>query len=391
VDYLDLFAFHGMNFEEQFDWVFGEGRNNCLSVVKEYMAVGKIRHLGFSTHGSTDFIMKCINTDVFEYVNIHHHYFGSYTASGGGHDGMGNLDNVKLLKEKDIGTFIISPYDKGGRMYAPSKKLRSLTLPEMEPMTFSSLWLWNHHRIYDENGGAQLHTFTVGAARPSDLDQPAVAAFLHDTKPDETLASVKRVTSRLDAAMEEALGKEWLQSWWMGLPKNTASKGLVEHNQVVWLYNCIKAFGLYDFAKARYNAFEKNEEKWDESLTDDENIAQKIGKNSWGFVPGRPLKPDVDYSDDLVHVPEANKQRVNEAEEFVYTWCRDVSKDKMVDDSSGGLRQRARSFMRRNLKSEPEPDKSSATKAEEAMPTEWETAYDLRVWPDFPDRPSRNL
>lgn len=32
--------------------------------------------------------------------------------------------------------FIISPYDKGGRLYAPSHLSRELMLPEMEPMEY---------------------------------------------------------------------------------------------------------------------------------------------------------------------------------------------------------------------------------------------------------------
>lgn len=398
VDYVDLFAFHGLNYEEQFDWVFGEGQNNCLSIVKEYIAAGKIRHLGFSTHGSTDFILKCINTDVFEYVNLHYHYFGSYTASGGGRDGNGNLDCIKLLAEKDIGRFIISPFDKGGRLYAPSKKLCSLTLPDMEPMMFKSQWLWNHNRIYDEEL-PQLHTYTVGAARPSDLDQPAVAAYLHDTKPDEVLAKVKAVTIRLDEAKEKALGKEWIQSWWMGLPKATGSKYLVEHNQIVWIYNTIKAFGMYEFAKARYNSFEKNEEKWDESLSDQQNIAEKIGKNAWGFVPGRSLKPGVDYfADDLVNVPEENKQRVKEAEEFVYTWCRNQTLEQKGGDKDAihGPLRRTRSFIRRTLsvsaqsfRSQGEEQEKAPATEVEPLPKEWETAYEMRTWTDYPDQPSR--
>lgn len=396
IDYVDLFAFHGMNYEEQFDWVFGEG-NTCLAVVKEYIAAGKIRHLGFSTHGSTDLILKCIKTDVFEYVNLHYHYFGSYTASGGGHDGNGNLECIKLLAEKDIGRFIISPFDKGGRLYAPSKKLRSLTLPEMEPMDFKSFWLWNHHLIYDE-GLPQLHTYTVGAARPSDLDQPAVAAYLHDTKPDEVLAKIKAVTIRLDEAKEQALGTEWVQSWWKGLPKSTSSKHLVEHNQIVWIYNSIKAFGMYEFGKARYNSFEKNEEKWDESLSDDQNIAEKIGRNSWGFVPGRPLKPGVDYSEDLANVPEENKQLVKDAEEFVYMWCREKELDESATkkDVAQGPLARTRSFMRRNFSAlaqivevpDDAPDKGPAQN-DNPLPEDWETAYDMRTWPDYPDQPSR--
>jgi len=56
LDYVDLFAFHGLNYEEQLEWIFGEG-NNCLAVVKEYMAAGRIRHLGFSvSDGSSLFL-----------------------------------------------------------------------------------------------------------------------------------------------------------------------------------------------------------------------------------------------------------------------------------------------------------------------------------------------
>lgn len=396
VDYVDLFAFHGMNFEEQFDWVFGQG-NNCLSVVKEYIAAGKIRHLGFSTHGSTSFILKCINTDVFAYVNLHYHYFGSYTASGGGHDGNGNLDCIKLLEEKDIGRFVISPFDKGGRLYASSKKLRSLTLPEMEPMSFGSFWLWNHHLIYDE-GLPQLHTYTVGAARPSDLDEPAVAAFLHATKPEEVSAKVKIVTKRLDEAKEQALGKEWVQSWWKGLPKSTGSKYLVEHNQIIWIYNCIKAFGMYEFGKARYNSFEKNEEKWDSALSDEQNIAEKIGKNPWGFVPGRPLRIGTDYSEDLANVPDENKQLVKDAEDFVYKWCRDKKLDQKIEDREGvrGPLTKTRSFIKRNFSVSaqifklPDQELEKATNGDDIpLPEGWGLSYDMRTWPDYPDQPSR--
>jgi uncharacterized protein len=390
VDYLDLFALHGFNFEEQYDWVFGKDGNNCLAIVKEYVAAGKIRHVGFSTHGSTQFILKCIHTNVFDYVNLHYHYFGSYTASGNGSDG--NLDVIRLLNEKDMGRFIISPFDKGGRLYAPSKKLASLMLPDMDPMTFQSLWLWNHHRIYDPPL-PQIHTYTIGVARPSDLDQPIRAAYWHATQLDMVLNQVKSVTLRLDHAKEVALGKEWVQTWWQGLPKNTESKYLVEHNQIVWIYNCIVAFGMYEFGKTRYNSFEKNNMKWDETKSDAENI-DVIGKNAWGYVPGRPLKMGVDYSEDLIHVPEQNKQRVLEAEEFVYHWCRDKSLDPKDEDGGtsktkkgGFLRHFSRKASKKTSNDSPvQNGVSMDEESDETIPEDWETAYDLRTWPDFPDQ-----
>jgi hypothetical protein len=244
------------------------------------------------------------------------------------------------------------------------------------------------------------HTYTVGAARPSDLDQPMVAAYLHATQPDLVLTKVKAVTARLDAAKEAELGKEWLCSWYKGLPKNTESKHLIEHNQIVWIYNNIKAYGMYEFGKARYNSLEKNNMKWDERKSDEENI-NVVGKNSWGFVPGRPLKRVmgvVDYTkDDLVNVPESNKKRVVEAEEFVYHWCRDRALDKTSDESDR-KKDGTKGFIRRTVasalkgSSSTSDDKTDGTDEPlESIPEEWHTAYDLRTWPDFPDQPSRGL
>lgn len=120
----------------------------------------------------------------------------------------------------------------------------------MEPMSFKSFWIWNHHKL--EDGFPQLHTYTVGAARPSDLDQPATDAFLHHSQPDSVLSKIQATTRRLDIAKEKALGKDWVENWWKGLPKALDSKHQIEHNQLVWIYNSIKAFGLYDFGKNRY-------------------------------------------------------------------------------------------------------------------------------------------
>jgi hypothetical protein len=100
VDYVDLFALHGCNMPHQYDWVFGEG--GCWEVVQEYVKAGKIRNVGFSTHGPPDLIRTFIETDKFDYANLHYHYFGSYTASGCG-DYLGNLGNVRLMNEKDMG------------------------------------------------------------------------------------------------------------------------------------------------------------------------------------------------------------------------------------------------------------------------------------------------
>ena len=402
-DYLDLFAFHGMNFADQLDWVFGTSGNdnttdncrNCMDVIQKYKRLGKIKYIGFSTHGSTDLILECIQKDCFDYVNLHYHYFGSYTASGGGQDGQGTLDCIQLAAKKGMGIFVISPFDKGGRLYAPSRQVRALTLPEHEPMSFQSHWLWSQHELYP--GHAQIHTYTVGAGRPSDLDNPAVQAYLHGSKHADMLAKTQQVVARLDATREEALGKQWLETWWKGLPKASQSKYLVEHNQIVWIYNTIKAFGMYDFGKARYNSFEKNGEKWNDKLTPAENI-EKIGRNPWGFVPGLPLKPGVDYDDDFKNVPPENLDQIREAHEFVFNWCRDPTIGQAKPENPVAV------FLRKNFSVSSQLFRlPSMTKMNDAdsmpessstpgpIPTSWETSYDMRPWPDYPDQPQRKI
>jgi hypothetical protein len=371
--------------------------------------------MGFSTHGSTELILQLINTNVFEYVNLHYHYFGSYTASGGGKDGDGNLDCVKLLHDKNMGIFVISPFDKGGRLYTPSHQLRSLTLPDMEPMSFASYWTWNHHRIVNDgvsNGSSTssplplLHTYTVGAGRPSDLDQPAVAAYLHMTQNELVVSKLNRVVQRLNKHRNQVLGEDWVNSWWKGLPKSDKCSSLVEHNQIVWMYNNIKAFGMYEFAKARYNSLELNYYgKWNDELSPSENI-EKIGKNGWGYVPGLPLLPSKDYSDDLRNVPIENRKKVVEAELFVYNWCRDrkydadnnntsSTKKRTIDvnddDMNGTVTTPINSYpIYTSLLDSANYTKLNENEKIGDIPKEWATSYDMRAWPDYPDQPKRN-
>jgi hypothetical protein len=246
-------------------------------------------------------------------------------------------------------------------VYAPSRKLRSLVLPDLEPMTYGSAWLWNLEEIDEEK--AAVHTFSVGAARSVDLDQCAVAAYLQGKK--ELLPKVKAVSNRLEKAKVDALGQDWIDSCYQGIVKSNKSKYMVEHTQTIWLYNCIKAWGLHSFAKDRYKTLVNNRKKYDPSLSIDENI-DKIGRMGWGYMPGLDPEADKDYfADDLSAVPEKNHARVKEAYDFVRKWC------TPEDGKSEGKAQK-------DEKSE---------EMELVPPKEWETCFEMKPWKDFPDRP----
>jgi hypothetical protein len=103
LDYIDLFAFHGLNGVWQWEWMFGDQEENCWSIIQEYKAAGKIKYIGFSTHGPTDLINRFIETDKFDYANLHYHFCGSYTATGDGPNRMGNISCLRKMKERDMG------------------------------------------------------------------------------------------------------------------------------------------------------------------------------------------------------------------------------------------------------------------------------------------------
>lgn len=71
--------FHGINHEDQLEMA-----KICMPVVKEWQAQGKIKHIGFSTHAMTTTILNAIETDLFDYVNLHYQFIGSNTATGTG-------------------------------------------------------------------------------------------------------------------------------------------------------------------------------------------------------------------------------------------------------------------------------------------------------------------
>lgn len=61
LEYLDCLGIHGLNTWEHLDWVKAKG--GCMQAVQEAVADGRVRHVGFSTHGSLDVIRAAINTD----------------------------------------------------------------------------------------------------------------------------------------------------------------------------------------------------------------------------------------------------------------------------------------------------------------------------------------
>jgi hypothetical protein len=227
VDRIDLFSLHGLNNDRQATRALRPG--GCLEVAERFQREGRIGQIGFSTHGSTPLILELIASDRFAYVNLHYYYVF-----------QDNRPAIAAAAGRDMGVFIISPTDKGGRLQRPSAKLRELCAP-LEPMVFNDLFCLMQ---------PEIHTLSLGAARPSDFDAHVGALALLDRATE----LVPPIAAGLDAAYESALGGDFARRWREGLREWHELPGQINVRRILWLWNLVRAYDLIDFAQERYAA-----------------------------------------------------------------------------------------------------------------------------------------
>jgi len=226
LDHVELLSFHGINLAEHLDWVLRPG--GCLEAARKLQKEGRCRFLGFSTHATTDIILRAIESDAFDYVNLHWYFVNDL-----------NWPAVTAATAHDMGVFIISPTDKGGMLYDPPAKLVKLCEP-LSPIVFNDLYCLAR---------PEVHTLSVGAARPGDFDEH-VAALAHYDRAAEVIAPVEQ---RLRAEMERELGASWSTGWSEGLPYYVEVPGGVNVQEILRLWTYAKALDLVGWGKMRYN------------------------------------------------------------------------------------------------------------------------------------------
>jgi uncharacterized protein len=224
--YVDLLGLHGVNTPDLLDYSVRPG--GCLEVVSQLQAEGKVRHVGFSTHGPTDLIIQAIETGRFDYVNLHWYYINQR-----------NWAAIEAAARQDMGIFIISPANKGGLLYQPPQRLVELCSP-LSPMVFNDLFCLSH---------SQVHTLSIGAARPEDFDEHLETLNWLD-RAAEILPSILQ---RLEQAAIERLGADWVQTWHVGLPQPDQTPNRINIPVILWLRNLALAYDMLDYGKMRYN------------------------------------------------------------------------------------------------------------------------------------------
>ena len=227
LEYVDLLGIHGVNLPRLLETCLRPG--GTMEAVRQLQREGRVRFVGFSTHGLTNTIVDAIRTGEFDYVNVHWYFV---------YDPI-TWPAVQAAAKQDMGVFIISPNDKGGKLYEPPPRLVDLCAP-LTPMQFNDLYCLARDEV---------HTLSIGPTRPEDFDDH-VAALSHYEQRREMSGDIAQ---RLRAAMAERLGADWMEHWLDGLPDWMDVPGEIHVKEILRLWNFACGLDMVAFAKMRYN------------------------------------------------------------------------------------------------------------------------------------------
>lgn len=231
--YVDLLGIHGLNDRAQLDLAIRDG--GCLERALALKQRGLVRFVGFSSHAPLDVLLDGIEDGRFEYVNLHFYWAMQQ-----------NLAAVRAAAARDMGILVISPNDKGGKLYEPPEKLKRLCEP-LSPIVFNDLFCLAHN---------ELGTLSIGARRSSDYDEHIRAVELYRQHATDPRAIVAAIEARLEREVEQVLGKDWVQGWHKGLPPWQEVPGQINVREILRLYNLAKGLDMVAYGRMRYGLLE---------------------------------------------------------------------------------------------------------------------------------------
>jgi len=266
-DRIDLYGYHGINNQEILDTVL---RGGALDVLNDYKEQGIIGNIGFSCHAPTEVICRAIETDHFDFVNLHYYYFWQR-----------NYAAIQLAQARDMGVFIISPNDKGGHLFNPPKRLSELTAP-LTPIQWNARFCLRLPYV---------HTLSFGMTEPAHFEEmqgifPAASPLS---------AQDLEIQHRLDARIAQDPLSAYEGYEMQGDPSG------INIPEVLRFRRMLKCYDMEAFGKYRYNMFEGKGHWFVGHYATPENVA-KVDESK--APPGVPVKKLLTETHDALFVPK---------------------------------------------------------------------------------------
>ena len=223
-------AIHGINLNDHLNWVLnGEGKQ-FIAWAKE---MGCVDQIGFSSHGGFKLIDDAIETNLFDFCNLHIHLLDK-----------SKLSLAKKALKKNMGVLAISPADKGGKLYLPSQILLEASKP-YHPLEIAYRFLFSEG----------ITTLSLGANKPEDFDLAIKLANATHKLTKEEL----KVLNNIEDLSSTRLGDTKCEQCRACLP----CPNDVPIPEILRLRNIYIGNGQTEFAKERYNLIGRAGHWWE--------------------------------------------------------------------------------------------------------------------------------
>lgn len=253
-DYLDFYGWHGINTHERF--LTACAKNGPVEELCRLKEEGVIGHVGFSSHGPLEQNLQTIQTGLFDFANLHYYYFLQR-----------NSPAIQEAHARDMGVFIISPNDKGGRLFEAPQKLRDATAP-LTPIQ------WNARFCLKT---PMVQTLSFGMTEPSHFKEMSGICNGWSSWTDKDQAILERL---------DAMGECDSASGYDPYAIEDSASG-INIPEVLRFWKMWKCYDMEKWCDYRYNMFQEKGHWFPGAYATDENV-EKIPDTA--IPEGLPLK-----------------------------------------------------------------------------------------------------
>lgn len=138
-DYIDYYLMHMLTDIEGFRKLQKFGFEDW---VKEKKAAGRIKHIGFSFHGTSEMFIQILNAYDWDFAQIQYNYLDEHTQAG--------VEGLKAAEAKGIPVIIMEPL-RGGKLVTnlPSEATKAMeeSGKDWSSAEWGLRWLWNQSGV----------------------------------------------------------------------------------------------------------------------------------------------------------------------------------------------------------------------------------------------------